>query len=177
MYEYSCKMTAIIFNSFLSKGPLIVFSNYVRMEGLEIFKIYLKHIGYSSFKPNQGKDYYRYTEYHGSISTSDRRRNRKAFNNIKNIDGRIIKIIMISPAGSEGISLKNVRQVHILEPYWNEVRIEQLIARAIRQCSHKDLPMKERYVDVFRYYATRKNKKSTADEDIRNLAIKKEKIN
>ena len=35
--------------------------------------------------------------------------------------------MMISPAGAEGINLNNVRQVHILEPYWNEVRIEQKI--------------------------------------------------
>ena len=74
MFKYSCKMTAIIFNASLSKGPLIVFSNYVRMEGLEIFKIYLRFAGFSSYDPNTGKDGYRYTEYHGSISTMERSR-------------------------------------------------------------------------------------------------------
>ena len=176
MYRYSCKMTAIIFNSSLSKGPLIVFSNYVRMEGLEVFKIYLRFAGFSQYSPGSGKDYYRYTEYHGSVSTIDRAKNRKAFNTEHNIDGKVIKIILISPAGSEGISLRNVRQVHILEPYWNEIRIEQLIARAVRQCSHEDLPMKERYVDIYRYYAGRANEKTTADQDIRRLAYKKKKL-
>jgi SNF2 family DNA or RNA helicase len=73
---------------------------------------------------------------------------------------------MISPAGAEGINLRNVRQVHIMEPYWNEVRIEQVIGRAIRQCIHKDLPMEERNVDVFRYKMIRKSKKETSDEKL-----------
>ena len=64
----------------------------------------------------------------------------------------------------------NVRQVHILEPFWNEVRINQLIGRAIRQCSHEDLPLEERYVDVYRYYATRKGGKPTTDEEMKELA-------
>ena len=88
----------------------------------------------------------------------------------------LLKIIMISPAGSEGISLKNVRQVHILEPYWNEVRIEQMIGRAIRQCSHKDLPLEDRVVDVYRYKMVRKNKKETTDEKMEEISRKKNSL-
>jgi hypothetical protein len=175
-YSCSCKITRMIFNSFSSKGPLIMYSNYVRMEGLEIIKLYLNYFGYSSFKDKSGKDYYRYTEFHGSISMEERNRNKKFFNVKENKDGKVIKIILISPAGSEGISLLNVRQVHVLEPYWNEVRIDQLIGRAIRQCSHADLPMKERYVDIYRYIAIRKNNKETTDENIQNLANRKNEL-
>jgi len=175
-YTCSCKITAIIFNSFTSKGPLIIYSNYVRMEGLEVIKIYLKFFGFSSYKDKTGKDYYRYTEYHGSISMEERNKNKKIFNNDINIDGKLIKIILISPAGSEGISLQNIRQVHVLEPYWNEVRINQLVGRAIRQCSHADLPMKERYVDIYRYIAKRTNNKETTDENIQKLANKKDEL-
>ena len=32
---------------------------------------------------------------------------------------------MISSAGTEGLDLKNIRQIHIMEPYWNEIRIKQ----------------------------------------------------
>ena len=176
MYKFSCKMTAMIFNSFLSKGPLIFFSNYVKMEGLEILKIYLKYFGFTSSNSTSSKDYFRYTEYHGSIDVKERKINREKFNQLKNIDGKLIKIIMISPAGSEGISLRNVRQVHILDPYWNEVRIEQLIARAVRICSHEDLDMKERVVDIFRYYSVKEENELTTDLDIRNLAQKKKKL-
>lgn len=88
----------------------------------------------------------------------------------------MIKAILISPAGSEGISLSNVRQVHILEPYWNEVRIKQLIGRAIRQCSHKDLPLDDRYVDIFRYKALKLNNKITTDQKIESLSLEKDKL-
>ena len=87
-----------------------------------------------------------------------------------------MKIIMISPAGAEGINLSNVRQVHILEPYWNEVRIEQVIGRAIRQCQHKDLPMKDRTVDVFRYKMIRNNGKETSDERMERISRKKNNL-
>ena len=84
-----------------------------------------------------------------------------------------MKIIMISPSGAEGINLSNVRQVHIMEPFWNEVRIEQVIGRAIRQCQHKDLPMNERTVDVFRYKMIRRNQKETSDEKLENISRRK----
>ena len=176
LYSCSCKITNMIMNSFKSTGPLIMFSNYVRMEGLEIIKVYLKYFGFASFNSGKGKDYFRYTEFHGSISIENRNKNKKAFNNKSNIHGKLIRIILISPAGSEGISLRNIKQVHVLDPYWNEVRIHQLIARAIRQCSHADLLMKDRYVDIYRYFAIRKNGKPTVDDDIDGLAKKKESL-
>jgi hypothetical protein len=83
---------------------------------------------------------------------------------------------MISPAGAEGINLNNVRQVHILEPYWNEVRIEQVIGRALRFCQHKDLPLEERIVDVFRYKVIRKSGKETTDERLENISRKKNNL-
>ena len=43
----------------------------------------------------------------------------------------------------EGVSFKNVKQVHITDPWWNESRIEQILARASRYCSHSNLPSEE----------------------------------
>ena len=173
LYKYSVKMTAMVLNSFLSKGPLIFFSNYVKMEGLEILKIYLQFFKFRQYGDNKSENYFRYIEYTGSINFKLREKNRNTFNNIKNINGKIIKIILISPAGSEGISLLNVRQVHILEPYWNNIRNDQLIARAVRQCSHKYLPLEERVVDIYQYYSIKKSGKPTTDINIRDLAIRK----
>jgi hypothetical protein len=98
------------------------------------------------------------------------------FNDKNNIYGLIAKIILISPAGAEGINLYNVRQVHILEPFWNEARIEQVIGRAIRICHHAALPMEERQVDVFRYKMIRNSGKETADEELENLSRKKNNL-
>ena len=58
---------------------------------------------------------------------------------------------MITASGAEGISLSNVRYVHITEPYWHPVRIEQVIGRARRICSHKNLDPELQTVEVFIY--------------------------
>jgi len=176
MHASSSKMLNIIFNIFKSPGPVLVYSNYVLMEGLQIFKIYLKYFGFSSFvDKNTGQDDFRYTEYHGGIDSKDRAKNLQNFNEVENKYGKLIKIIMISPAGAEGLNLLNTRQVHIMEPYWHETRIVQMVGRAIRMCSHRDLPMKERHVDVFRYKSVReKGGKWTADQQIEDLARGKE---
>lgn len=68
-----------------------------------------------------------------------------------NKDGHKVKVILISKAGSEGIDFKFVRQVHILEPWYNMNRIEQIIGRAVRNFSHKDLPFEKRNVQIFMY--------------------------
>lgn len=177
LYACSAKFLAIIFNILKSAGPVLVYSNYVLMEGLQIFKMYLKYFGFSSFKDtNTGTPGFRYMEYHGGIDKEERFSNIQKFNVIENKDGSVCKIIMISPAGAEGLSLMNTRQVHIVEPYWHEVRIKQMVGRAIRLCSHKDLPKNERIVDVFRYKSIRStpNKKITTDQLIENIARSKE---
>ena len=68
-----------------------------------------------------------------------------------NKDGNKVKVVLISKAGSEGIDLKFIRQVHILDPWYNMNRIEQIIGRAVRNFSHKDLPFEKRNVEIFMY--------------------------
>ena len=68
-----------------------------------------------------------------------------------NLHGEIIKVLMITSSGAEGIDLKNTRFVHIMEPYWHHVRINQVIGRARRICSHSDLPKHLQTVQVFLY--------------------------
>jgi superfamily II DNA or RNA helicase len=181
MHRCSPKMTNIIFNILKSPGSTMVYSNYVEMEGLQIFKVYLQFFGYGEFnndtyKKNNTKDGFRYTDYHGGINKVVREQNKTTFNSKENTYGKVIKIIMISPAGAEGINLANVRQVHVIEPYWNEVRIDQVIGRAVRQCIHKDLPMKDRTVDVYRYKVVRKNGKETSDEIMERISRRKNNL-
>jgi hypothetical protein len=74
------------------------------------------------------------------------------YEELGNKSGEICKVIGITGAGAEGISLKFVRGVHIMEPYWNDVRLEQVKGRAVRICSHAELPPEDRTVSVFTYY-------------------------
>ena len=101
--------------------------------------------------------------------------------------GKIVKAMMITQSGAEGISLKNVRRVLITEYFWNSVRIDQVIGRAVRTCSHKMLPVQDQNVQVFTYLMnfTRKqlndnptlrskDKEITTDKHIYNIAKNKE---
>jgi hypothetical protein len=119
--------------------------------------------------------------------------------NANNHYGEIIKIMMITSSGAEGINLRNTRFVHIVEPYWHMVRVEQVVGRARRICSHQDLPEELRTVKVYLYVSTlsaqqkkdekhieliirdtsRLDKKTpiTTDETLYELASMKQRIN
>ena len=68
-----------------------------------------------------------------------------------NKDGNKVKVVLISKAGSEGIDFKYIRQIHILEPWYNMNRIEQIIGRGVRNFSHSLLPFEKRNVEIFMY--------------------------
>jgi hypothetical protein len=174
MMNCSTKFTNIIFNLFKSKGPVLIYSNYVLIEGIDILKIYLKYFGFSSFTDPNAKDYFKYGEFHNDISREERKKAIQIEQHVDNKYGKNIKIMLFSPAGAEGISLNNIRQIHITEPYWHEVRIVQMIGRGVRQCSHKDLPQEERHVDIYRYKSVKDNVKIVETRD--GQLIKKEKI-
>jgi hypothetical protein len=70
---------------------------------------------------------------------------------LNNQKGDLCRVFCITSAGAEGLSLKNVRAVHLMEPYWNDVRLEQVKGRAVRICSHAELPPDDRTVSVFTY--------------------------
>ena len=106
-----------------------------------------------------------------------------------NRDGRVCRVFMITQSGAEGISLFNTRQVHIMEPYWNNVRLQQVIGRAIRLCSHMNLAWEERTVDVFTYLSVftesqkgqskeimKSDKYMTTDQVIFDIATKKQEL-
>ena len=73
----------------------------------------------------------------------------KALTNDDNINGDKIKVVLISQAGSEGLDFKAIRQIHIMEPWYNMNRIEQITGRGVRNFSHKGLPFEQRNVEIF----------------------------
>ena len=87
----------------------------------------------------------------GEEAVAERRELLRHFNEPENKYGTKCLILLTTSAGAEGISLMNVRQVHIMEPYWNNVRIKQVIGRARRVRSHSNLPLSQRNVKIFQY--------------------------
>ncbi len=73
---------------------------------------------------------------------------------------------MITASGAEGVNLRNVRYVHLVEPYWHPVRLEQVIGRARRICSHEHLLETERTIEVFLYLMTLSDAQKVSDASI-----------
>lgn len=190
---YSPKMNIIYEKIEENPGLALVYSQFVKTEGLAIFSIVLEAHGYEKLDltKNTNTKKNRYTIYSGEESREEKEQILKIFTDPKNKNGDFCKIILISEAGATGLDLKNIRQVHIMEPFWNEVRIKQIIGRAVRYKSHIELPNKDRNVDIFRYVSVftkeqeeefikqgygpiSTREKITSDEYIYDLAKKKE---
>ena len=130
------------------KGKILFYSDFRSDAGSEAFELMLQCNGYSKLDTDKLPDTkaLRYTFITGSESAEERRISKTFYNDENNEEkinkyGEYCQIMIISSAGAEGISLTCVRQVHVLEPYWNFVRIDQVLGRAIRMRSHtgKDL--------------------------------------
>ena len=176
-------------------GLHLMYSQFRTLEGIGIFALILKANGYSQFKITKDGDIWKidipledkgkptFVLYTGTENPEEKEVIRNIFNgdwdalqpglrteleaiSSNNLYGEIIKVIMITASGAEGISLKNVRYVHVTEPYWHPVRNEQVIGRARRICSHKDLPKELQTVEVFLYLMTFSESQLTSNKSI-----------
>jgi superfamily II DNA or RNA helicase len=68
---------------------------------------------------------------------------------VEKFNNKRVQTLIITIAGSEGLDLRETRNVIILDPVWNKATIDQIIGRAVRFRSHIKLPPNERYVDVY----------------------------
>lgn len=103
----------------------------------------------------------------------------KKFCSENNKYGEEIKVFIGTRTISEGLDFKRLRQVHIIEPWYNLSRHEQIIGRAIRNLSHKDLLSEERNVEIYQYAAIiedNKNKLANRETiDLKNYRIAENK--
>lgn len=88
------------------------------------------------------------------------------------------KILLISSAGSESLDFKNTRQIHIMEPHWNQAKPEQIYGRTIRYLSHYNLPKEERHVDIYLWISKfpERIKNLSADQYLLQLSKKKKDV-
>ena len=179
LYNYSCKMATLMDKLINKSGLHFVYSNFRKFGGLQAIIKILENYGFKNFL-NHGSGKLRYAIWSGEEKLKDKNLIRNVFNNYENYNGSQIKIILGSPAIKEGVTLLRVKYVHVLEPYWNMSRYEQIIGRAIRFCSHKDLSIEKRVVKVYLYLATIpdkiKKKIKLVDEHIYDMALKKQHI-
>jgi hypothetical protein len=160
-------------------GLHLLYSQFRTLEGIGILKVILEHHGFQELKMvktaagewdignlEPGKQ--RFLLYTGTETPEEKEILRHIYNSNwdqispslrerlelispNNYLGEIVKVFMITASGAEGINLENTRFVHITEPYWHATRLEQVIGRARRICSHKNLPEELRTIHVFMY--------------------------
>jgi hypothetical protein len=161
---YSSKFALI--TNILSKttGIVFVYSNIVE-SGAQLFAMCLEEHG---FEPASGKRLLKdtsgettrgsngkYVLFTSDISDSDIKKFLIRLKRSENADGSDIRVVIASPKVSEGVDFRNVRQIHVLDPWFNMSRIEQVLGRGMRTCSHSTLPFEEQnctvYLHVCRY--------------------------
>ncbi len=172
---YSCKFAKIMKKIENSTGKVFVYSGFKEEAGIKSFAKVLETYGYKNYVKN-GEGYNRYAIWSGDEDIALKEEIKSVYNQKKNLNGSKLKVLILSPAAKEGISLSGVRQAHILEPYWNMARLQQIIGRGSRFCSHKDLPEEKRNIKVYVYLATHPDEKETVDEYINKLAYQKNKL-
>ncbi len=115
----------------------------------------------------------------GSLPEEKKRILDNVFNNIENREGKYLKFVLGSKVMNEGVSLFNVSEVHILDVYFNLGRVDQVVGRAIRNCSHYKLMTEEKpfpQVDVYKYVVTLDDELSNEEELYRKAELKYELI-
>uniref|UniRef100_A0A6C0DN40 DOD-type homing endonuclease domain-containing protein n=1 Tax=viral metagenome TaxID=1070528 RepID=A0A6C0DN40_9ZZZZ len=178
-----------------NKGLHLIYSHFRTIEGIGIMRLILLMNGYAEFKLKKSGDTWELVEeeadaekpkfvlYTGTETAEEKEIIRNIYNgswdivpsNLSSILkqraennnlGEIIKVFMITASGAEGINLRNTRFVHVMESYWHNVRLEQVVGRARRINSHKDLPLELRTVKVFLYLATLSQEQKVDDKHI-----------
>ena len=176
MRNWSPKFVKILRKIKKADGTVFVYSNFKEYGGIKSFVKFLEHQHFKDYAEH-GSGRKRFAIWSGDQSFALKEEIKAVFNNKNNTDGSQIKVILGSPSIREGVSLLRVQEVHILDPYWNNSKLHQVVGRAIRFCSHKDLVADKRLVKVYMYLAVHPDIKMSIDEYILKMAATKERIN
>jgi hypothetical protein len=156
--NYSAKFATVLKSIQGSKGIAFVYSNLVE-SGAQLFAMCLEEHGYSpAFGSNllsetsgespsgsRGK----YAIFTSETSDINIKRALAQLRRRENMNGDDIRVIIASPKVSEGVDFRYVRQIHVLDPWFNMSRIEQVVGRGTRTCSHSLLPFEEQNCTVY----------------------------
>jgi hypothetical protein len=154
--KYSSKIKNICDVVSTSEGVTLIYSEKI-YSGVLPVALALEEMGYArhgttNLLSNKKKAQLKYAMITGnSLYSPSNKAEIEACVHQNNMNGDKIKVIIISRAGSEGIDLKYIRNVHILEPWYNMNRIEQVIGRAIRNRSHISLSPEKRNCLIYLY--------------------------
>ena len=175
-----------------------VYSQYRQLEGLGVFAAILDANGWQPYKitnkngqwvEDEMSDKPAYAFFSGEEKEDQRELMRQILNkryensfpaslktSIEQRGKKLLCLLMATSSGAEGITLANVRHVHIMEPHWTPARHDQVIGRAIRICSHATLPMAERTVRISFYISVISPAQSKGVEGPNVVAVRKSDV-
>jgi len=142
---------------------------YSRLSSLETNNAKFKYIVNEINKPeNNGKKFVVYTSFMTGVSKIEKYLNKGGIDKIGVISGKKstiekanaidaynndeIRVMIITRAGAEGVSLNETRGIFVIDGVWNEALYTQIVARAIRYKSHAKLPKNDRFVNVYKLF-------------------------
>jgi hypothetical protein len=171
---YSAKFATVMRCIQESKGIVFVYSNMVE-SGARLFGMCLEEHGLKSafgddllIEPSgevQKGSRGTYALFTSETQASDIKKTLATLRSQENKNGDIVRVVVASPKVSEGVDFRYVRQIHVLDPWYNMSRIEQVLGRGMRTCSHSLLPFELQnctiYLHICRYPKT---KRETLDE-------------
>lgn len=201
LQNYSPKMLKMLQNirESLGTGPVfrtqLLYSGFRNLEGLGVFSAILSANGWQEYKlvkeanqwvedPMLDPELPAYAFFTGNEDMEQRELMRQIFNakysddfppslkaSVESKPKKKMCLFMITAAGAEGITLANVRHVHIMEPHWNPARHDQVVGRAIRICSHASLPLEERTVRVSFYISVFTEAQAKSTDSANNVVL------
>ena len=185
--NYSPKIKTILDYVISSKGIVFIYSRYYPA-GLIPLAMALEHIGLTKYG-TQGN-------ITSNITIDNKFPNKKfkyivlsrrselspnndleiaAAKTDANMEGEVIKVIIVSKIGTEGIDFKRIREIHLLEPWFNLNRAEQVIGRGVRNCSHALLPKEKRNTTIYFHANCYSATEESADLQTYRVAESKQK--
>lgn len=151
---YSSKLYTICKHIKNSTGIVLIYTRLIDM-GVIPMALSLESMGFKNIHKNlmnTPKTQGSYCLITGSkLLSPDNEEFIRRINSEDNVNGEKIKVVIITESASEGVDFKNIRQIHIMDPWWHLNRNEQIIGRGIRLCSHKNLPFRHRNAQIFLY--------------------------
>lgn len=180
---YSPKIKTVIDSVKNAEGIVLIYSKYI-YSGLIPIALALEEIGLNRYKDTNllSKDGMKqtnmgnYTILSGNTKlTHSSDKIIQTCRSFENKDGNLVKVILISEVATEGVDFKNVREIHIVEPWYNLSKIEQIIGRGVRNNSHVNLDKLKRNVTIFQHANLLPKKTNKESVDFRTYRIAEKK--
>ena len=175
----------------------LIYSSFLNNEGLVLFAAVLDAHGYEELRLKKsggewtiatGSAKPKYIMYTGKLDDEEREVLRNIFNQdwtgvplaedaLAAAKKMTVQLFLVTSAGAEGISLMDVKHVHLMEPFWTPQRFEQVVGRARRICSHREGTKGGVTPHIYIMTGKTKREDTTTDERIFEAANEKLKVN